>query len=117
ISLIGDSTLSGVRWYADYGPLERYNFVFNAESCRRTIELSCVSREGYRSQNVLATMRALDGQLGEVLVIMSGYNDPVWTIDEAIEGVLDEARGQGVGTVVWLLLRTNDGVDYSDPQE
>jgi hypothetical protein len=117
ISVIGDSTLAGVRWYADYGALERFNFVLSAESCRRTIEQSCISREGYRSANVLAAMRSLDGELGEVLVVMSGYNDPVWTIDEAIAGVVDEARRQGVRHVVWLSLRTSDDVDYSDPQE
>ena len=76
ISLIGDSTLTGVRWYADYGALERFNFVFSAESCRRTFEQSCISQEGYRSENVIAAMRTLDGELGEVLVVMSGYNDP-----------------------------------------
>jgi peptidoglycan hydrolase-like protein with peptidoglycan-binding domain len=117
ISLIGDSTLSGVRWYADYGALERFNFVLSAESCRRTIEQSCISREGYRSQNVLSAMQTLDGRLGEVLVVMSGYNDPAATIDEAIAGVVEEARDQGVGHVVWLTLRTSADVDYSDPQE
>ena len=117
ISLIGDSTLTGVRWYADYGALEQFNFVLSAESCRRTIEQSCISREGYRSANVLRAMRTLDGELGEVLVVMSGYNDPVWTIDEAIAAVVDEARRQGVAHVVWLSLRTSDDVDYSDPQE
>ncbi len=117
ISLIGDSTLTGVRWYADYGALERFNFVFSAESCRRTIEQSCISREGYRSANVIGAMQTLDGDLGEVLVIVSGYNDPVWTIDEAIAGVVDEARSQGIGNVVWLSLRTSPDVDYSDPQE
>ena len=117
ISLIGDSTLAGVRWYSDYGALERFNFVFNAESCRRTIEQSCVSREGYRSATAIAAMRTLDGELGEVVVVMSGYNDPASTIDDAIAGVVDEARGQGVNHVVWLSLRTNGDVDYSDPQE
>ena len=117
IGVIGDSTLTGVRWYADYGALERFNFVFSAESCRRTVEQSCISREGYRSANVISAMRTLDGELGEVLVVMSGYNDPVWTIDEAIAGVVDEARAQGVDHVVWLSLRTSDDVDYSDPQE
>jgi peptidoglycan hydrolase-like protein with peptidoglycan-binding domain len=117
ISLIGDSTLTGVRWYADYGALDRFNFVLSAESCRRTIEQSCVSREGYRSANVIMAMRTLAGELGEVLVVMSGYNDPIWTIDEAIAGVVDEARRQGVGNVVWLSLRTSHDVDYSDPQE
>jgi hypothetical protein len=117
ISLIGDSTLTGVRWYADYGELKRFNFVLSAESCRRTIEQSCISREGYRSANVISAMRTLDGELGDVLVVMSGYNDPVWTIDEAITGVVEEARSQGVGSVVWLSLRTSDDVNYSDPQE
>jgi peptidoglycan hydrolase-like protein with peptidoglycan-binding domain len=117
ISLIGDSTLTGVRWYADYGELQRFNFVLSAESCRRTIEQSCISREGYRSANVISAMGTLEGELGDVLVVMSGYNDPVWTIDEAIAGVVGEARRQGVGTVVWLSLRTSDDVNYSDPQE
>jgi hypothetical protein len=117
ISLVGDSTLSGVRWYSDYGALERFNFVLSAESCRRTIEQSCISREGYRSQNVLSAMQTLDGQLGEVLVVMSGYNDPADSIGEAIAGVVEEARQQGVERVVWLTLRTSADVDYSDPQE
>ena len=117
ISIVGDSTLTGIRWYADYGALERFNFVLSAESCRRTIEQSCISREGYQSENVLTAMRTLEGDLGEVLVVMSGYNDPRWTIDEAIAGVVEEARGQGVEHVVWLTLRTGADVDYSDPQE
>ena len=117
ISLIGDSTLTGVRWYADYGALRQFNFVLSAESCRRTIEASCISREGYRPANVIAAMRTLDGELGDVLVVMSGYNDPVWTIDEAIAGTVDEARDHDLEHVIWLSLRTSDDVDYSDPQE
>ena len=37
-------------------------------------------------------------------------------IDEAIAGVVEEARRQGVGHVVWLTLRAGDEVNYSDPQ-
>lgn len=117
ISVIGDSTLAGVRWYADYGALNRFNYVLSAESCRRTIEQSCISREGYRSANVISAMRSLDGELGQVLVIMSGYNDPMWTIDEAIAAVVEEARRQGVEHVVWLSLRVSPDVDYHDPQD
>ena len=58
-----------------------------------------------------------DGELGDVLVIMSGYNDPRNTIDDAIEAVVDEARDQGIGHVVWLSLRTGSDVEYSDPQQ
>jgi len=117
ISLIGDSTLTGVRWYDDYGDLRQYDFLLNAESCRRTIGQSCISREGYRSETVLAAMNTHYGDLGEVLVVMSGYNDPDWTIEDSISLVTGEARSQGVENVVWLTLRTTGDVDYSDPQE
>jgi hypothetical protein len=116
VSFVGDSTLTGVRWYDDYGALARFNFVFSAESCRRTIEPSCISREGYRSETVVSAMRTLDGELGDLLVVMSGYNDPASSIGKAVDGVVAEARAQGVPRVVWLTLRTN-GVNYSDPQE
>jgi peptidoglycan hydrolase-like protein with peptidoglycan-binding domain len=117
VSLVGDSTLAGVRWYADYGELHRFDVVLNAESCRRTVEESCISREGYRSATVVQTVQSLAGELGEVLVVMTGYNDPVWSIDEAIRSVVDGARDAGVDHVVWLTLRTSEDVDYSDPQE
>ena len=89
----------------------------NAESCPRTVEQSCFSREGYRADNVISVMQSLDGRLGEVLAITSGYNDPIGTIDTAIDAVIDEAKRQGVGHVVWLSLRTSADVDYQDPQE
>ena len=115
ISLIGDSTLTGVRWYDDYGDLRRFNFVFDAESCRRTLETSCWSREDYRPENTLAAMERLSGQLGEVLVVMSGYNDSSYLFDDAVDAVVEEARAQGVSHVLWLTLRAVDGVNYEEP--
>ncbi|NQY58279.1 MAG: hypothetical protein HRT86_17680 [Ilumatobacteraceae bacterium] len=94
-----------------------FDLVMNAESCPRTVEQSCFSREGYRADNVISVMQSLDGRLGEVLAITSGYNDPIGTIDTAIDAVIDEAKRQGVGHVVWLSLRTSADVDYQDPQE
>ncbi|MCB0968601.1 MAG: peptidoglycan-binding protein [Ilumatobacter sp.] len=117
VSLIGDSTLAGVRWYADYGSLRSFDFVLNAESCRRTVVASCISREGYRSATVVETIHTLGDELGEVLVVMSGYNDPADSIDDAITAVTDTARSYGVEHVVWLTLRSGADVDYSDPQE
>lgn len=114
IGLIGDSSLSGVRWYDDYGDLQRYNFVFDAESCRRTLETSCWSREDKRAETVLQTMQRLPGQWGEVLVIMSGYNDPGYGFDEAVEAVIAEAERQGIPHVMWLTLPTSE-VSYEEP--
>ncbi len=114
IGLLGDSTLAGVRWAGDYGPLRRFNFVFDAESCRRTLETSCWSREDYRPRNAVTALQEQSGEWGEVLVVMSGYNDSIGSFPDAVDTVVDEARRQGIGAVVWLTLRTD--VDYEDPQ-
>ncbi|MEJ7720156.1 MAG: peptidoglycan-binding protein [Ilumatobacteraceae bacterium] len=114
ISLIGDSTLSGVRWYDEYGDLERYNFVFDAESCRRTVERSCWSREDIRAETALVTMQRLSGQLGEVMVVMSGYNDPGYSFASSVDTIIAEAKRQGIPQVIWLTLRTTK-VSYEEP--
>lgn len=114
IGLIGDSTLSGVRWADEYGDLERFNFLFDAESCRRTIETSCWSREQYRPRNAITALEAHSGEWGDVLVMMTGYNDSSDGFVDGVESIVTEARDQGIGSVIWLSLRTR-GVDYEEP--
>ena len=114
IGLIGDSTLSGVRWFDQYGDLERFNFVFDAESCRRTVERSCWSREQYRPRNALTALQDEAGEWGGVLVVMTGYNDSANRFANGVEEMVAEAQRQGIGVVVWLSLRTQ-GVDYEEP--
>ena len=116
IGLIGDSTLSGVRWWARYGDLRRYNFVLDAESCRRTVEESCWSREDFRPDNTVAALQRLAGRWGDVLVVMSGYNDSSYLFDDAVDAVVAEAQDQAIPHVIWLTLRTAD-VSYHDPQQ
>ena len=114
IGLIGDSTLSGVRWVGEYGDLRRFNFVFDAESCRRTVETSCWSREQYRPRNAITALQDHAGEWGDVLVMMTGYNDSADRFTDGVDAILDEAADQGIDTVVWLSLRTK-GVDYEEP--
>ena len=116
IGLIGDSTLAGVRWWGKYGDLRQYNFVLDAESCRRTLEQSCWSREDFRPDNTVLAVQRLAGELGEVLVVMSGYNDKRVLFDDAVDAVVTEAQRQAIPHVMWLTLRTDD-VTYQDPQE
>jgi peptidoglycan hydrolase-like protein with peptidoglycan-binding domain len=114
ISLIGDSTLSGVRWTNSYWPLERFNYTFDAESCRRTIAPSCRGREGYAPQTALQTMQRLRGSLGHVVILMTGYNDPGTGFAAAVDAIVAEARRQGLLHVIWLTMRTAD-VSYVSP--
>ena len=37
IGIIGDSVVAAIRWSNTYGPLRTYNYIYDAESCRRTI--------------------------------------------------------------------------------
>ena len=55
IGVIGDSVMSGIRWTNSYAPLSRFNYTFDAESCRRTVVASCRGREGYAPTTALAS--------------------------------------------------------------
>jgi peptidoglycan hydrolase-like protein with peptidoglycan-binding domain len=114
IGLIGDSTLSGVRWVDEYGDLRQFTFLFDAESCRRTLETSCWSREQYRPRTAITALEDHAGEWGDVLVMMTGYNDSGGSFTDGVDAIVDEARDQGIETVVWLSLRTK-GVDYEEP--
>jgi hypothetical protein len=102
IGLIGDSTMASIRWTGAYAPLRRWNYTYDAESCRRTITVSCHGSDGYAPANALDTMRRLSGQLGVVLVMMMGANDPANRFGEGIDAVVAEARAQGITNVIWL---------------
>ena len=94
--------------------MSRFNFTFDAESCRRTIVPSCRGREGYAPLNVLDTMRRLEGLLGDGLVLMTGYNDAGTIFGAGVDAVMAEAARQGVSKVIWLTMRTAD-VSYVSP--
>jgi hypothetical protein len=73
---------------------------FDGESCKRLIQPSCRGRTGQVPVTILNTMKAMRGQLGSVVVIMSGYDDS--RVDDAVEAITAEALSQGVKRVLWL---------------
>lgn len=113
ISVIGDSVMSGMRWYGTLSPLRRYNYTVDLESCRRTVIASCRGREGYAPDNTINAMRRLRGQLGQVLVVGTGYNDPRSTFPGAVDTVMAEAAAQGIPVVVWVTMR--EATTYTSP--
>ena len=108
LGLIGDSTLASIRWTGTWAPLRRWNYTYDAESCRRTSTPSCHGPDGYAPENVLEVMQRLRGRLGSVLVIMVGANDPVNVLGAGIKAVVQEAQAQGISRVVWLTIRGAD---------
>ena len=118
VSLVGDSTMAGMAWNSTTGNDPRdivgnsYRLTFDAESCRRLVNVSCRGRFGLVPLSVLPLMRTtLNGRLGEAMVVMAGYDDA--SITNAVDQIMAEAEAQGVKQVLWLTYRTN--TDYVLP--
>jgi hypothetical protein len=105
LGLIGDSTLASIRWTGSWSRLRQWNYTYDAEACRRAATPSCHGADGYAPENVLEVMHRLRGRLGSLLVVMGGANDPVNVFGAGIRAVVDAARAQGIGGVVWLTIR------------
>ncbi len=114
VGMIGDSVMAAVRWGGTWSPLRRFNYTYDAESCRRTIGQSCRGREGFAPDNTVQAMQRLRGQLGDIVFIGTGYDDSGSTFSSAVDAVMAEAAAQGIRTVVWLTMRTAD-VTYVGP--
>ncbi len=124
-TVIGDSTSAAMRWYdeANNNTLRydvmggSYDLLWSIESCRRLVAASCVGRTDpgtglkWRPVSTLPLMQTtLRGFLGEALVIMAGYDD--YTISNAIDPIMAEAKAQGVARVFWLNYRTSNSYSY-----
>lgn len=118
VSLIGDSTMAAMEWYSSSSTdilgivANSYRMTFDAESCRRLVVPSCRGRFGGHPLSMLPLMQTtLRGHLGEVMVVMTGYDDA--SITSAIDQIMTEAKSQGVERVLWLNYRT--GGSYARP--
>ena len=111
VALIGDSTLLGLTYNPSAGRnsdarsviAAKYGIVWGVASCERLVAPSCGSNPPPTS---LQQMQANAGQLGQVVVIMGGYDDA--EIGTGVDAIVAEAARQGVGTVLWLTYRTGD---------
>jgi hypothetical protein len=110
VSAMGDSTLLGLTYNPSAGRdtdatsviSAHYHLLYAAASCRSLIGPSCGS---HPPTTVLQEMQSHAGQLGQVLVIMGGYDDS--DIRPGLDAIMAEAARQGVSTVMWLTYRTN----------
>jgi hypothetical protein len=110
VTFIGDSTMAGLKSADRSRILGVVPGRIEAFSCRRLIAKSCGRR--VQPPNTMDVMRQFNGQLGDAVVIMAGYDDS--DIGPAIDALVGEARKQGVRSVIWLTYRT--GVPYIGPR-
>jgi hypothetical protein len=111
VTLIGDSTLAAMVWYADAGRTAQshlqaaYSTAIIAQSCQRLTGTSCGGRFGGRPPTTLDEMRARPGQLGEAVVVMAGYDDV--NVAPGVDAIMAEANRQGIPYVIFLTYRAN----------
>ncbi len=113
VYLVGDSTLAAVRWYNTLATLAPYDYVLDAESCRRVSGLSCRGREGYAPNNALEALQAHAADLGDTVVAMIGYDDSGTIFGGEVDQFMALAQTLGVKRVVWLTFKTD--VSYVGP--
>ena len=97
VTMIGDSSLAGVRWVNAYGDMKGgYDLSFDAESCRRTDYQGCMGREGYAPRAAVEGLTIHRGNLSPYVVAMVGYNDGADMFRSGIDHFMEEALRQGV---------------------
>ena len=113
VFLVGDSTLAAMRWYRTEHTLAPYDYVVDAESCRRVIGVSCRGREGYAPNNALQALQAHATDLGDTVVAMIGYDDSGVVFGSAVDQFMALTQQLGVKRVIWLTFKTD--VSYVGP--
>jgi hypothetical protein len=106
VTLMGDSTLMAMEYYANDDELIATTYDVNLETgnCRRLVVPSCPVG-GQATPSALPVMQTTQkGRLGQVLVMMAGYDDTPSIADD-IDAIMAEATAQGVGEVLWLSYR------------
>jgi hypothetical protein len=112
VTFIGDS-VAGVLSYVPEARqyLARgFDLRLDLRVCRRLVADGCWY-EGERPPTALAVVQAAaPGQLGDIVVIDVGYNDPPENYDTDMEQFLQAIVAKGVHHVIWVTMReTNDG--------
>ena len=113
VYLVGDSTLAAVRWYHTEASLAPYDYIVDAESCRRVIGFSCRGREGYAPNNALEALQGHASVLGDTVVAMIGYDDSGAVFGGAVDQFMALTQQLGVKRVIWLTFITD--VAYVGP--
>jgi hypothetical protein len=114
---MGDSTLMAMEYYPNDDELIATTYDVNLETgnCRRLVRPSCSVSGQPPTPSALPVMQTTaKGQLGQVLVMMTGYDD-FHDITGDIDAIMAEATAQGVGEVLWLTYRESPA--YSLPSD
>jgi peptidoglycan/LPS O-acetylase OafA/YrhL len=102
--LLGDSVLAGLRWWEEgTKSLIGFNWVLDAEPCRRLLYYSCLGREERNPPSAVGAFRKYKEKF-DVVVVLAGYHSRDSQFEEEVTSLLDEIRATGA-KVVFLSLK------------
>lgn len=102
--LLGDSVLAGLRWWEEGSrSLKGFDWVLDAEPCRRLLYYSCLGREERNPSSAVGAFRSYS-QKFDVVVIVAGYHSRESQFEEEVNSILDEVRSTDA-KVVFLSLK------------
>ena len=112
VTMIADSVGSALLW--DPGPFADFSAGFDvrgdAFGCRKLTVPGCPYAPGVNPPSALDVINQLGTELGPVVVIDVGYNDPADTYPDGIDTVMKALLANGVQRVLWVTLTEAEGV-------
>lgn len=105
VTFIGDSVAASLLFVPDARRrLGRgLNLRLDLEVCRRLVQESC-TYQGSRPATALQVVQSTGSALGDVAVVMVGFNDSASTYRSGLDQVMRALRRAGVDDVVWVTL-------------
>src|SRR5262245_4615224 len=107
VTMFGDSIADSLNYVPDAQTILRDGIDLRLEvaPCRKLVPVGCVYNSA-RPRSVLDIVKdSTLGQLGNIVVVAVGYNDPENNYETDMAQVANALVGKGVGHIVWLTLR------------
>lgn len=105
VLLVGDSTLAPLRWFeSGMAGLSGFDYVLDAESCRRIALSSCKGREDRTPRSVVPVLEELtaQGDRFDTVLLMGGYHSDEGSILREFKDLVEAVRRHGATRLVVL---------------
>ena len=111
VTLISDSVAATLLWHPDARAYvaEGFDFRLEALACRRLVAPGCFAYGG-NPPSALETIQSLGKELGPLVVIDVGYNDPSDEFIAGIDPVMHALVDAHVLRVIWVTLNEHEDV-------
>lgn len=113
VTIFGDSVADSLTYVPDARSFlgEGLDLRLELTPCRKLVPVGCAYM-GARPPSVLDLVHSSSlAQLGNIVVVDVGYNDPANNYDTDMPQVVEALLGRGVGHVVWVTMREQND-DY-----